>query len=31
MSPVSTILTDLAASMKEHRNIRPGEDFKGYE
>ena len=30
MSPVSKILTDIAISMARYRNIKPGEDFKGY-
>jgi arylsulfatase A-like enzyme len=31
MTPVTKILTDLQASMKRYRNIKPGEDFEGYE
>lgn len=31
MSPVSRILADLAKSMVKYPNIRPGQDFKGYE
>jgi arylsulfatase A-like enzyme len=31
MGPVTTILGGLAASMQKYPNIRPGEDFKGYE
>jgi len=30
MGPVTRILTDLAVSMHEYPNIKPGEDFKGY-
>lgn len=30
MEPVMKILTEKAISMKEYRNIKPGEDFKGY-
>jgi len=30
MGPVTKILTDLAVSMHEYPNIKPGEDFKGY-
>ena len=30
MAPVTKILGNLAKSMKTYRNIRPGEDFKGY-
>jgi arylsulfatase A-like enzyme len=30
LAPVTKILTDLAGSMKEYPNIRPGEEFKGY-
>ncbi len=31
MSPVSKILNDLQASMVKYPNIKPGEDFGGYE
>lgn len=31
MSPVSRILADLARSMAKYPNIRPGQDFNGYE
>jgi arylsulfatase A-like enzyme len=31
MGPVTTILTDLAKSMAEYPNIRPGQEFNGYE
>ncbi len=31
MGPVTEILAKLAASMKEYPNIRPGQDFSGYE
>ena len=31
MKPVMGILTELQMSMKQYRNIRPGEDFPGYE
>ncbi len=31
MSPVSKILTELAASMQQYPNIAPGKDFSGYE
>jgi arylsulfatase len=31
MGPVTKILTDLAISMEEYPNIRPGQDFDGYE
>jgi hypothetical protein len=31
MSPVSKILAEFATSMQEFPNIRPGEDFGGYE
>jgi arylsulfatase len=31
MSPVSKILGELAASMARYPNIRPGQDFAGYE
>jgi len=30
MEPVMKILTEKAISMKQYRNIKPGEDFKGY-
>jgi len=30
MGPVMKILTENAMSMQKYRNIRPGEDFKGY-
>jgi len=31
MGPVSKILTELAVSMKQFPNIRPGQEFSGYE
>jgi arylsulfatase len=31
MGPVSKILVDLRKSMAQFRNIKPGEDFEGYE
>jgi arylsulfatase len=31
MGPVSKILADLAASMEQYPNLRPGQDFGGYE
>lgn len=31
MEPVMKLLTEKAISMRQYRNIRPGEDFKGYE
>jgi hypothetical protein len=31
MGPVMKILADVQGSMKKYRNIKPGEDFKGYE
>jgi arylsulfatase A-like enzyme len=31
MGPVTTILTDLTRSMTEYPNIRPGQDFDGYQ
>ena len=31
MEPVMKILTEKAISMKTYRNIKPGEDFSGYE
>ena len=31
MGPVSKIIGELQQSMAQFRNIRPGEDFKGYE
>jgi hypothetical protein len=31
MQPVTKILADLAKSMAQYRNIKPGEDFPGYE
>jgi len=31
MKPVMGILTELQVSMVQYRNIRPGEDFPGYE
>jgi len=31
MGPVMKILGDLGISMNQYRNIKPGEDFKGYE
>jgi arylsulfatase A-like enzyme len=31
MQPVTKILADLAKSMAKYRNIKPGEDFLGYE
>jgi arylsulfatase len=30
MGPVTKILADLTESMQKYRNIRPGQDFKGY-
>ena len=30
MGPVSKILGELAASMAQYPNIRPGQDFDGY-
>ena len=30
MSPVSRILADLNASMRQYPNIQPGADFNGY-
>jgi hypothetical protein len=31
MEPVMKILTEVKKSMQQYRNIRPGEDFKGYD
>ena len=31
MSPVSKILNDIARSMAEYPNLKPGQDFQGYE
>ena len=31
MAPVSRILAGLASSMQQYPNIKPGQDFKGYE
>ena len=31
MAPVSKILAGLASSMQQYPNIKPGQDFKGYE
>jgi hypothetical protein len=30
MGPVMKILAEQTRSMQEYRNIKPGEDFKGY-
>ena len=31
MTPITKILADLQASMAKYPNIKPGEDFEGYE
>lgn len=31
MGPVTAILTDLTRSMAEYPNIKPGQDFAGYQ
>jgi len=31
MEPVMKILTEKVISMKKYPNIKPGQDFKGYE
>jgi hypothetical protein len=31
MGPVTTILADLAKSMAEYPNIKPGQSFDGYQ
>jgi len=31
MAPISKILAQLQASMKDFPNIRPGQEFEGYE
>jgi hypothetical protein len=31
MKPVRKILGGLSASMREYPNIKPGEDFRGYD
>jgi len=31
MGPVMKILTEVQGSMQEYRNIKPGEEFEGYE
>jgi hypothetical protein len=30
MGPVTKILAEKTGSMQEYRNIKPGEEFKGY-
>jgi hypothetical protein len=30
MGPVTKILAEVQGSMQKYRNIKPGEDFKGY-
>jgi hypothetical protein len=31
MGPVMKILTEVQGSMKKYPNIKPGQDFKGYQ